>query len=332
MSAIKPIENDHSGEWHRAMFAQFAVAKAAIGEPTPHMRLVMEMSKDVSPAEQIWRAGCYLTAYSVLTGEAIWREWPVDRYESHRAEFGAWLRENWGGIHTRRPRRAVRTPEKFERSLGSYFDWSQERLPALRSSDSYDVWWDSATGIDFYGRYIAIRLLELFRRWGYLERDLYDIRAVGAHSPIRCLMLLRPDRLQDLSTGRAEIVDVVAREVKSDLAFVGADMSFFTFATLLCEYRASYEDLHDYAGLQHDEELSYQYTRYADHWRARGYESGVFAARAAVDPHQCLGEIQGWAGIRPEPPLWMRERSVVWSDLRYDYGLSVRVDQPVVRL
>jgi hypothetical protein len=331
MTAIKPIENDHSADWHRVHFAQFAAAKAIIGEPTPHMRLVMEMSKDVDEQERIWRAGCYLVGYSVLTGEAIWREWSWDRYASAPHEFSAWLRENWPGIHTRRPRRCVRTPETFERSLRGYASWAQGTMGHLDADAPYDQWWDSATSIPFFGRYIAIRLLELFRRYEFLGADLYDIRAVGAHSPIRCLMLLRPDAIPALSTGRAEVVDSVAREAKADLAAVGSDMSFFTFATLLCEYRAGYEDLHDYAGLQHDEELSYTFSRYADHWRGRGFESGLFAARAAVDPHECLGEKQGWTGIRREPPGWMRERGIVWSDLRYDYATSVKVDQPVVR-
>lgn len=34
-----------------------------------------------------------------------------------------------------------------------------------------------------------------------LGAHLYDIRAIGAHSPIRCLMLLHPERVDDLMTG-----------------------------------------------------------------------------------------------------------------------------------
>jgi hypothetical protein len=69
---IKPITNDHPGDWHRERFAKFCLAKAAINEPTPHMGVVTYLSHDESLQERLWRAGCYLAAYSVITGEAIW--------------------------------------------------------------------------------------------------------------------------------------------------------------------------------------------------------------------------------------------------------------------
>lgn len=331
---IKPIENDHSAEWHAVRFPAFANAKAAIGEPTPHMRVVSWLCEGQPEQERVWRAGCYLAAYSVLSGEAIWREWPWGRFLMEPGKFPGWLKENWAGIHTRKPRRCVRTPEAFTRCINGYADWAVEEFPRLQHStfnsprEEYDAWWASATSIPFFGRYVAIRLLELFRRWGYMKADLYDIRAVGAHSPIRCLMLLRPDAVPELSTGRAEVVDSVAQAVKRTIA---ADMSYFTFATLLCEYRASYEDRHDYAGLQHDEELSYLNSRYGDYWRGRGCESDILKARAAIDPAECLGELQGWTGIRPEPPRWLRDDGIVWSDLSFDYKTSVLVGRPIMR-
>jgi hypothetical protein len=356
LGAIKPIDNDHPAEWHSRMFTQFGAAKDVIGEPTPHMRVVDYMCRDVSDAEASWRAGCYLTAYSVLTGEGIWNSWSWERIRAEPKAFLPWLEANWAGVHTRKPRRCVRTPRQFNESLLSWADWAATELPRLteksatyydkayaaRAGDEaeqhlvrqaeYDEWWKSANDIRYYGRYIAIRVLELMRRRGKTKAELYDIRAVGAHSPIRCLMLLRPDRVDELMTGNPRVVDSIAREVKEELRLAGIDMSFFIFATLLCEYRSGYEGGGDYAGNQHDEELEYSLSRYADYWAATGLKSQLYEARAAIDPHSCLGEIEGWNKRRLDVAGWMRQRGVVWNDTLYDYHKSIAADAPVARV
>lgn len=356
MGAIKPIDNDHSAEWHREKFAEFGVAKDAIGEPVPHMRVVDYLCRDVSDAEASWRAGCYLTPYSVLTGEGIWSSWSWERIRSEPDGFLPWLEANWAGVHTRKPRRCVRTPRQFSESILSYASWAASELPRLTEKSAlvydeawaasegdperqhvirqkeYDEWWDSANDIRYYGRYIAIRVLELMRRRGKTKADLYDIRAVGAHSPIRCLMLLRPDRVDELMTGNPNIVDSIAREVKEELRQAGVDMSFFIFATLLCEYRSGYEGGGDYAGNQHDEELEYSLSRYAEYWKSTGLNSRLYEARAAIDPHSCLGEIGGWTRRRLDVASWMRERGIVWNDTIYDYHKSIAANEPVRRV
>jgi hypothetical protein len=335
---IKPITNDHSGAWHQEKFLAFARAKAAINEPTPHMGTVTYLAAGRPLPDQVWLAGAYLAAYSVLTGEAVEHYWPRERVAADPDGLLPWLRENWGGIHTRKPRRCVRTPEKMARCLKSVHAWGAGEFPRLAAKSwddpraEYDEWWTSANRIDFFGRYVSIRLLELMRRWGHMRADLYDIRAVGAHSPIRCLMLLRPDRVDDLMTGDPLVVNQVAAEVLADLRGAGSHMSYFTFATLLCEYRANYESSGDYAGNQHDEELEYSLSRYADHWRATGLVSRLYEARAATDPLECLGEVQGWKTRRLDVAAWLRTRGVVWSDLEYDYLRSRAAGAPVERM
>jgi len=365
VGAIKPITNDHSGDWHLDRFAEFAVAKAAIGEPVPHMRVVDWMCRDVGNWEALWRAGCYLAGYSVITGEGIWRSWSWEEMKKSGERFLTdWVDQNWGGFHTRVPRRCVRTPAAFARCLLSFAQWMRTDFDRLREESEnrweltkrsgyepgsteyqatndteYQEWWRSAERIDFYGRYLAIRLLELSRRRGYMRADLYDIRAVGAHSPIRCLMLLRPDAVPGLLTGEPRYADAVAEEVKQELARRGSPMSYFIYATLLCEYRGCYEDGHDYAGNQHDEELEYSLGRHADFWRQKyGRESDLYAARAAIDPHECLGEIAGWRRrrVRDEDGVMnvaglLRREGVVWSDVRHDYVASVAAGRVVSR-
>lgn len=364
MSDIRPIENDHSGEWHAEKFVEFARAKAVIGEPVPHMRVVDYLCAGCSVEESMWRAGVYLAAYSVIAGEGVWNSWSWDRYwASGETEFSHWIRDNWAGMHTRKPRRMVRNWVPFSECVDSFAEWIRTDFPRLRersapggywatrreaamqagkqtavdqqlaavNQEEYDEWWKSGETIRYFGRYITIRLLELCRRRGHTSADLYDIRAVGAHSPIRCLMLLRPGAVDELMTGAREPVDRIAAEVKVDLAQRGVDMSHFLFATLLCEYRSCYEGGSDYAGNQHDEELEGSLSRYARHWESTGMKSRLYEARAAIDPHECLGELQGWQKRRTDVAGWMRSRGIVWSDLKWDYNKSVAADEPVER-
>lgn len=340
MALIKPIDNDHPGDWHHERFIEFAAAKAAINEPTPHMGVVTWMVRGQPEPEAIWRAGLYLAAYSVLTGEGIWSSWSHEQIAADPAgkAFVPWLADHWPGVHTRKPRRCVRTVRQFSQCALGFADWARDEFPRMRDArwanpeEEYDAWWKSANSIPYFGRYVSIRLLELMRRWGHMRANLYDIRAVGAHSPIRCLMLLRPDRVADLATGDARTVNAIAGEVLDELKGMGMNMSHFTYATLLCEYRSNYEGGTDYAGNQHDEELEYSLSRYADFWRERGLKSQLYEARAAIDPHECLGEIQGWTKRRLDVAGWLRTRGIVWDDTKYDYHKSIAADAPVLRV
>lgn len=335
---IRGIETEHSSEWHRDRFAEFTRYKLAGGEPTPHMRLVQWMSDGLSDREKLWRAGCYAAGYSVLTGEAIWTHWTYERFQSDPVGFEAWLRANWQGIHTRTPRRCVRTPDKFARCLFGWTAWMEQEFPRLRAAQwtdpvaEYDGWWASVSGVPFFGRYIAIRVLELMRRWNYMTAPIYDIRAIGAHSPIRCLMLLRDTERPRLQTGDPGIVNDIAAEVMAETAEQPGcgDLTHFPFAAILCEYRASYEDRKDYPGNQTDEELSYWNGKHGDYWRQR-YDSQLLAARLATVPHEMLGELNGWTGRRPDVAALLRKEGIVWSDLIYDYRASSDVRQPTSR-
>lgn len=327
MTAYRPVLSEHPGAWHMERFAEFDALKAAIGEPTPHMRIVQLMSRDVDRYEKLWRAGCYAVGYSILTAEAIWREWPLDRFLRERAAFPDWLAQNWPGIHTRTPRRAVRTQANFLRCLNSYRSWMfQEPLLVSGYDASYDTWWKSANRIEFMGRYIVIRLLELLRRWGFMKAELPDIRAMDAESPVRCLSLLRPDAAEPLLAGDVRVADRVAHEV---LAEASTDGSYFRFAALLCEYRKSYEDRGDYPGNQTDEELGYTHSRYADHWRTRGFDTGLFDVRAEVVPDRVRGEVHGWTGQRKLAASALRDHGVNWSDLRFDWAATEAAGRPV---
>ncbi len=221
---IKPILNDHAREWHLARFTEFAAAKFAIGEPISHASLVIHASQDVNDQEKLWRAGLYAAAYSFMSCEGIWNSWDVIAAGAMPERILPWLQDNWPGIHTRKERRCVRTPEKFAKCLLSYRRWMDEEYPALRAKSAklgpnaeYDAWWESADTIQYFGRYIVIRFLELVRHWGFMRGAIYDIRAGGeAHSLIRCLMLFRPELAEELATADAEFIEAIASEVRDE--------------------------------------------------------------------------------------------------------------------
>lgn len=318
------VYSDHPGDWHREQFRDFDLMKRAVGEPTPHMELVRWLCQDVPDHEKLWRAGLYAAGYSVLTAEAIWTQWPLARYLAEERDFLPWLRSVWPGIHTRTPRRVVRVPDKFAACVASYARWSMNGgMP--RVGASYDEWWQSASEIAFMGRYIIIRLLELYRRWGFMKAELYDIRAMDAESPIRCLALLLPERGPEILSGNRQIVDRAAEEVIA----MSDGLGYFRFAALLCEYRKSYEKRGDYPGNQTDEELGYWTGKYGDFWRERDWHPRYLEARAALVDARALGEDNGWSGQRELAARSLRDFGVNWSDTRFDYAASLKEGRPV---
>lgn len=338
MTVVAPIQTDHPAAWHVEKFVEFAERKADLGEPSPHMTLVGWLSRDVGLGERLWRAGCYLNPYSVLSAEAIWREFSFERIRKEPEKFGPWLRANWDGIHTRQERRCVRTPAKFITAMLGYAEWLADAAPGLAKAriadpiERYDVWWKSATSVPYFGRYITIRLLEFFNRYGHMGTELYDIRSIDGWSPIRALMLLRPDATDELLTGKAGPVDRVAREVVRDLRAGGLMIGFYGFAALLCEYRVAIEKSHQYPGWTIDQELEFDHGKHAEYWRSRGQESGLMQARRALFPKEVLGELHGWTGRRYDLAACLRDRGYVWSDMVYDYAASKdHLDSPVAR-
>lgn len=337
---LSPIATQHTSEWHQQKIAEFTLYKSWVGEPSPHMTVAGWMSRDVDTMELIWRAGCYAAPYSILTSEAIWREWPWERVRDDPAGLEDWVRLNWLGFHIRTERRMVRTAVAMTRCLLSYRAWMLDELPGLPTPNShhwspkriYAAWWDSILGshktgqpgVHNFGRYITIRLLEFFNRYlpemrGALE--LTDVRAIdpSAHSPIRCLAMLYQDHAYPLLTLVPGVADVLAERLLVDVQKVAPATNHYVLAAMLCEYRVAYERHHQYPGRTIDQELHYQQGSAAAFWNIRGFKTDIWEARRQLFPVEALGEINGWKGIRKEPEQWLSTRGQNWSDLLYTY-------------
>jgi len=63
-------------------------------------------------------------------------------------------------------------------------------------------------------------------------------------------------------------------------------------------------------------------------------KSEIPRARAEIFNHCCLGEMQGWSGVRPEPEKTLRKLGYTWTDTKYDYLATLETgdfEHPVPR-
>lgn len=281
--------------------------------------------------EKVWRAGCYAVGYNVPTAEVIWSAWPWPSALEDAPVFESWVREHWEGFGLRRERRAVRTPSKYTRCLLSYAEW-------LASPDK-DWWyepdfpraWAELNRVWGMGRYVLLKLNEVLCRYADGAFRQTDIRAQGGRSPREGLALLWPEHAawllggDDIATVRQ--VEALATETRERLSVAyGVEPSWFIFQVVLCEYKKCWLG-RQYPGRTHDTELRYlrEVQRY---W---GNATGILDARAAVFPHEALGELQGWHGARENLEETLPRYRYTWSDLKYDYALTADPAHPVPR-
>lgn len=329
-----PLAPQHDQDWHRERFCQFVKAKVEAGEPMAHFKLVEHIIRkdEITEDEALWRIGLYLTTYCAMSAEAIWEHWSYRKYLCQPDTFGKWVQENWKGIKLRRERRTVYTTPKFLACVASYDRWMQVDYPVLSKSEAtYVDWFESLGHVRYFGTYIQTRGVEGFLRLGLVKNPLTQISLVARHwSPIYTLNLLTnipEDRLWEEDT-----LERAGQEAYQDFVLSQSiNLPISNFQMLLCEYHGAYKLVNEYIGNSHDEELTFLNGAQGQYWKNQGMKSQLWEARKKLFPILCLGEHQGWTGIRPEPCRWLPSTGVVFSDLLHDYRASVAAHQPVER-
>ncbi len=327
-----------SCEDHWRFMAEFARWETAAGGPDPHMVLAGEMSKHLPLEERIWRGGCYIAVYNAPFAEPLWTAWPWDRVRKEPKKLRSWLDKNFPKITTRRERRCVRRPDWMEEYLLGYSEFAL-RVPDLIDNagtrtpeEGFELFWAEALKVPRLGRYVAIKLLEYYRRYCGANLRHPDIRPVGGRSPREMLSYLWPSidtdvvRYDDSDEAIRKVNSVVSttqQKLKDDF---GVALDMFTLQVVLCDYKQSWKGQRQYPGRSIDSEQGYA-REMESKWEAK---SETWAARAQTFPAQCLGELNGWVGVRkPLAELLVRHR-YTWSDLLYDYRASVaHLDKPV---
>lgn len=296
------------------------------GGPDPHMKICGWLIKDAEAQAKFRMAGCYVGVYNVPTAELLWN-WDSLNFQR--------LQDNWRGIATRRERRTVRTPSKLYRFFKEYDEWMTTALPVLfEQKAGYEAWWDSILGVTYMGRYVAFKILEFFRRYCGIDwLEMPDIRPRGGWSPRATLALFYPADAEALngkdSKENIKTVNAVADITHKRLADEGQSMDLYNMEVLLCDYRQSWEGQRQYPGRSHDSELDY-YEKLRSYW-GESYQTRMLEARQVLFPDQCLGELQGWNGVRKELGTVLRQHNYTWSDLKFDYSNTADLAVPVRR-
>lgn len=324
--------------WHFERFVEFTDYKGKIGEPSPHLAIVGHMASMLPVDSKLWLLGCYAATYCLPTAQVIWS---LKTYEDARKDgLLPWLRENWPGVVTRTERRCVRTPEKMAECLQSYANW-MDRFPDLmkqvgglpETPETYDIVWASVDDIKYFGRYIAIRFIEGLRRYCGIPARLYDIRSIGGWSPKRALCYLYPQHaatlLVDDAAGNA-MTDKLAMDLLRRVRKRLPKVDEYVLAAMLCEYKSSFENHHQYPGWTIDQE-PLLYDKVFNYWGNKVDRDVLWRARKALFPPEVLGELNGWNGTRWPLTRTLRDHGYVWSDLLYSYPDTRSLERPAKR-
>lgn len=336
-----PVLTAAEVERHRVGFVEFCRLKIAVNGPDVHMKVAGVGTEHLGLTERMWWFGVYTSLCSTPPAAAIWARWPLERVLAEGDTLEGWLRENWAGIPVRKNRRPVRSPAKLARNIRSYARWldGEMRDPLLDWSDYDSVWNAVDRHVIFFGRYALIKLLEVFRRYaGFSGLEAPDIRAAGAWSPRKCLAFLYPEHGKLLVQGGssrealAEVHALASRERERLSEKLGREVSFYELEALLCNYRQTFSGTL-YVGRTIDSELDY-YNQVVGHFGDDPFlgRFDFFGTRKRVFPVECLGEVNGWEGVRK--PLFdvYATYGYVWSDVLYDWHATMDLGSPALRV
>jgi hypothetical protein len=290
---------------HWNLFAKFCSEELASGGPDPQLALITHISKTYTDPERVWLAGCYGAHHCVGSAVAVWLYWDVEDVLNHTENFGRWIEEHWASLPVRPEMRSHRMVEKRVECLVDFARWAHDQ--SWKGITDYDsLWYDSQMSVKYFGRYMAIKFLELLRRSTNPGIVMPDMRAKGAWSPRRTLSWLFPalPRLADKDDGSPAALadmDLAASMAIETLSNRKIFVNYFQLQVMLCEYREALVGGY-YPGGSHDEEMTYldKVKGISDLNTGSNAFSMVYEARRTLFPKQFLGELNDWHGIREE--------------------------------
>lgn len=310
-----------AAEFHRSNFAEFCRLELLAHGPDPHIAMVAA----AADGHGLWRAGCYINAYTFGGGAAVWTAWstPASVLDDQEA-FRQWVAANWAGIPMRRERRAVKSKPKFAECMLSYAGWMTSHFAF---GMDYEQCWASVRGnVKYFGRYATIKLLETLHRMGAIPVAMQDIMPRGAWSPRLTLSYMWPEYDLELNSSSdapavlqlANTLALQARDLVQE--HCGVLPTWFQVEVLLCNYRQAIE--RKYPGRAHDSEMGY-YRKAEAYWGKDRLAGDFWGVREALFPRTLLGEFGGWEGERKECCDTYLDRGYFWSDVLYDYEATV---------
>lgn len=296
---------------HRELFAAFASAELEAGGPDPQLAFMLRYADGRPLADRLWAAGAYCAVHCVPTAMLT-----LQRYPEPGVLLGLerWLGRWWRNLPVRPEMKSARVVDKRARCLRD-FSALAVRWAEAPPSDYEHAWHDSIAAVKYYGRYMAIKFVELARR--ILQEPalaLPDLRARQAWSPRRTLGWFYPSARSVLDSDDVTSAALaVVHEKASALLHAlhkrhGVALSWFQLQVLLCEYREAWAGGF-YPGGTHDEELVYY--ALAEPAFSTALSRRFFQLRAELFPPAALGECGGWGGLRAERMRWLKREGQV---------------------
>lgn len=298
---------------HWPLFRKFIRAEKAVGGPDCQFTLMLEHARhwsgQLGDRNMVWLIGCYGAHHCAMPAYEVFRTFAREEIlrSSGQKRLRRWLKEHWNALPVRREMRSHRMLDKRWTCLIDFARYADSLR--WRKGTFDEVWDDSQQQIKYYGRYMAIKVLELLHRTVRPDMPSYDIRARHAWSPRAAMALLYPKQaswLADRSRNdpeTVESVEIYAQQIYDNLYGHDIHVSMFELQGLLCNYK---EMLYGrfYPGAGHDEDMEYM-NAYAQDFDPKPW----WKTRRRIFDHRYLGEISGWRGLRPaEGARWMQMR------------------------
>lgn len=313
--------------FHRIAFQDFIKYELAVGGPDPHMKVANWIANRVcdSDLQAAWFGGLYVAPYNVPSGEVLFHRWNhPSKVLDDQEGFTEGLSEVWKGITCRKERRAVMAPHKMAAHIIDLADFLMGgRFQDLEDAKTYDDAHEIMRTINGNGRYGTMKLYETWRRSalpGLPEQT--SIVPRGAWSPRLSLSWQHPEYAEWLNGNDSQVNLDLSNSVAS-YNYVDTNayltLDWFNYEVMLCDYKQAY-DGKQYPGRAHDSELGHLLKVQP---KNLDVPFKTLEARAALFPHQALGEYNGWTGRRDECSDVLLHYGYTWSDMVYDYNATL---------
>jgi hypothetical protein len=281
---------------HWPVFVEFVAAERAAGGPDAQLALLAELARmhECDQTEKVWMAGCYGAVHCVPTAFVTWQEFRPQEVVADNKRLSQWLLDNWDALPMRVEMRSARMLEKRLDCLTDFARYALDYKPGLTYNQR---WHHSQVAVKYYGRYMAIKFLELLRQMLEPELIAPDIRSKDGWSPRRSLALLHPEvpilaEATNKSVEAVKAMEDTAIDIQAKLNEAGIPISFFQLQVLLCNYREALNGGF-YPGGGHDEEMDFM-----EIVSKKFSTTLVYVARRNIFDQRYLGELNDWFGLR----------------------------------
>jgi len=282
---------------HWPLFEELIRGEQEVYGPDCQLHLLLSLAPEASDVERVWLAGTYGAHHCVPSAWAVWQAFRPAEVVREPGKLFEWLQENWTALPVRPEMRSHRMVAKRHQCL---YDFAVYALgESWRTGTYQEVWEDAIESVKYMGRYMNIKYMELLRRIARPDMVLSDMRAKNGWSPRIALGLFFPSEIANIIADKKNntqeainLTEKCATEVIQHLAERGITVSYFQLQVVMCNMReALLGTFYPAAGM--DEEMDY--IKIAE---TKFDMSHVWETRKRIFPHQYLGELNGWFGLR----------------------------------